>query len=244
MGLYVTSAEVQAEGATATAARINARIAKWEALVDRITRNKFSVLEPGELIFDGNNSRILHFNLPLIEVTSVTVNEETTALTADEYRAYTGISAPQDHRHNPKIELRPVNRDSIYRKPRTIFVKGLDQKITAKWGFVDADPDNPGQYVTPQAVKDSVIQLVLLDLDGYFYQQQVGGAVPISPLKREKTDDHEVEYMETISSKTVISAIPRDIYDVLMLYRGPWNIAAPDPRYYTSVIDANRIVAF
>jgi hypothetical protein len=80
-GNYVTVADIRAEGVTQATAddnRVGARIAKWEGLVERITRNVFRELDPGPITFDGNNDRMLHFNLALVEVTDVKINGETT----------------------------------------------------------------------------------------------------------------------------------------------------------------------
>ena len=248
MGRYITAADVLSEGGSASVPRINARIAKWEYIVDRLTRNYFAVLEPGELTFDGNNSRILHFNIPLIEVTSMKINDEDVELDTDEYTAYTGMTPIQDDRYNPKIALRGTNKDSIFRKTRAMFIKGLDQKVTGKWGFVEPDPDNPGSYKPPEAIKAVVTRLVILDLEGYFDQATgsgsgIGGGV-VSPLRRERTDDHEVEYMKTTDVRLTWAMLPKDIYDMMMLYRCPLLITSPDPRIFRSVIDLNRVLAF
>ena len=243
MGRYVQASDVTAEGASgASATKINARIAKWEGIVDRLTNNYFAVLEPGELTFDGNNSRILHFNIPLIEVTSLKINDEDTDLDAEEYRVFNGTTPIQDDRHNPKIELKGITKDSIFRKTRALFIKGLDQKVIGKWGYVD--PDGSGGYETPAAIKDAVVRLVILDLEGFFAQQMGAGGAAISPVKRERTDDHEVEYQQTEPIKVTWTMLPRDVYDVLMLYRAPWKMDSPDPRIFRSVIDINRVLAF
>lgn len=226
---YVTAAEVQAEGATSTVARINSRIEKWEAIVEGVTRNVFRVLEPGELIFDGNNSDMLHFNIPLIEVTELKVNNSDDALDADEYRAYTGRTPPQDDRSNPKLELTGSRSNSLYSKAHGVFYKGMDQKLTAKWGYVN--DDGAGGYETPAAVKGAIIELVCMDLDGYFDQQ--GSAVPLSSLRRERTDGHELEYQDVATTAAVWNMIPRSIADVLALYRAPWKITSPDNRKFS-----------
>lgn len=230
MGVYVTAAEVTAEGATATGARIDSRILKWEKIVEEITRNVFRVIEPGELIFDGNNSDMLHFSIPLVEVTALYINNGTTVLDADEYRAYTGRQRPQDDRTNPKIELTGNRANSLYTKTHGIFYKGMDQKLTAKWGYVDDDPSTPGAYITPAAIKASIIELVCMDLDGYF--ESAGAGTAGSSLKRERTDGHEVEYQNVDMAAPTWAMLPRSISDVLALFRAPWKMAAPDGRRF------------
>lgn len=226
MGNYVTAAEVKAEGVPAgvTDSRINARIAKWEEIVEMITGQVFREISPGELTFDGNNSHILHFNLPLVSVVSLKVNSEDTALDTTEYTAFMGRSKPQDDRRNPKIKLKNV-RESVYETLRVSkFLKGYDQKLEATWGFLDVDGN------TPAGIKAAIIELVLYDLFDYF-DQQTQVAIQ-SALKREKTDDHEIEYQPVENAKSLWSFIPKDIQDMLALYRRPWKISAPQRILY------------
>lgn len=239
MGNYVTAADVQAEGCTASTVRINSRIAKWEAIVEEITRNVFRVISPGELIFDGNNSDLLHFSTPLIAVTSLYINNDTTALDADEYRVYAGRQRPQDDRHNPRIELTGNRANSLWAKSHGLFYKGTDQKITATWGFVDDDGE--GGYVTPPAVVAAIVELVCMDLDGYL--ETAGDARVLSGMKREKTDGHEVEYQNTADARPTWAMIPQSIADVLALYRCPWKMASPDSRLFAYHAGACPVVS-
>lgn len=230
MGNYATYDDVKKEGSTAPEARVNARIAKWEAIVEQLLGQVFYLVSPGELIFDGNNSRILHFNLPLVSVTSLKVNGETTALDAENYRAYTGYQPPQDDRRNPKIILHP-QRASIYTPARQMFVKGLNQAITATWGYLD--DDGAGGRQTPIPIKEAIIQLVMLDLDDYFTQASEGsgisgGEAGGGELRVERTDGHEIQYQETAPRQKVWAMIPSHIAEVLMIYRRPFRVAAPE----------------
>jgi len=228
MGNYVDRADVKAEGIPSGTdnSLIDRRITKWEALVERITRNIFRQVDPGALIFDGNNSRILHFNLPLIEVTELRINGDDVALDTDDYRAFVGRGPVQDDRWNPKIELTPV-RSSLWRTQPGMFVKGLDQTITAKWGFLEADD------TCPQPVKDAIVKLVVLDIEGYF-ESASGGGRAITPMRREKTDGHEVEYMQMENIKTLWTLLPTDIADILSMYRAPWKLGSPEPIRFIS----------
>lgn len=221
MGVYVTASEVTAEGATASVARIDNRILKWEAIVEQLTGNIFRKVSPGALVFDGNDARLMHFNLPIVAVNSIKINGQTTALDSTEYRAYTGNAPPQDHRRNPKIELTPL-RSSIYATFNSVFVRGLDQVIDADWGFVD-----PGD-VTPPAIKAAIIQLVMYDLDDYFAQSSGGGSsTAVASKRREKTDGHEIEWQQTEAVAVTWSMLPADVSDILALYRRPIRIASP-----------------
>jgi hypothetical protein len=222
MGNYATVDDVRLEGVPASYSDqlINLRIVKWEKLIEKMTRQVFYEVEPGELTFDGNNSAILHFNLPLIEVTSLKINGESIELPTDEYRAYTGRTPPQDDRGNPRIKLTPI-RATIFRTHPGMFVKGLDQKITAKWGYLESDD------TTPKPITDSVVKLVVLDLNKHF--ESAGAPTGVTALKRERTDGHEVEYMDLEEQKLYWDMMPNDIASVLALYRAPLAIGAPEP---------------
>jgi hypothetical protein len=243
MGNYVTVDDIRAEGVDAGAfpdTLVNRRITKWEAIAETLTRNIFRVIEPGELTFDGNNTHRLHFNLALVEVTSLKVNGDSSALPADQYRAFTGKQKPKDDRGNPKIELIGAGIPSGQSVPSpwssgaSLFKKGLDQKITGKWGFVDPDPATPGAFITPPPVKESIIALVISDLKGYFEQYYEGTVKPSgAPVNRERTDDHEIQWAAMTASVTW-SMIPNDIRDTLLMYRGPWAIAIPEVRDLTA----------
>lgn len=233
MGNYVTTDDLVKEGLPAGTdpARVTRRIAKWEAIVEKVTRQVFREIEPGELTFDGDNSRYLHFSLPLISVSSLKVNGESTALSSDEYRVYNGRSAPQDDRGNPRIELTGYRDGSIFStRTHSIFARGYDQKVTAKWGYTEADGS------CPAPVKDAIIQLVLMDLDGVF-EKITGGTrtQPLTPIRRERTDGHEIEYMEINDVRLTYTNIPKDIYDLLMMYRPPIGVAVPDPVIYSTL---------
>lgn len=238
MGNYVTKAEVVAEGVPVEKqGYIDSRITKWEYLIEKLTGNVFRVISPGELTFDGSNMKYLHFSIPLISVSSLKINGDDTALATTEYRAYTGIAVPQDDRYNPKIELRRSSDSTIYTRyalTQDVFVQGLDQLVTATWGYVDPDPVTPGSYITPPPIKDAIIRLVILDLAGYFEAQEEGVVASVaSPIRREKTDGHEIEYQQTERVSIAPLGIPQEIYEVLMQYRAPLMIAAPDARDLT-----------
>lgn len=206
-------------------ALLERRIAKWEEIVERLTGQIFRTLTPGELTFDGNNSNILHFGLPLIAVTSVKVNGATIALAATEYRAHVGRQLPQDDRSNPKLELLGSRNRTIFRTSgSSIFSKGLDQLITATWGYLDESGN------VPAPVKEAIIQLIALDAEGYWDQAQNKAGFPITPTQRERTDGHEIEYQQTEAIRITWMMLPVGIQHILGMYRRPWMMAVPDAR--------------
>ena len=62
MGNYVVVADLRDEGVPVSYsdALLNKRIVKWENIVEKITRNIFRVVSPGELTFSGNDYRMMH----------------------------------------------------------------------------------------------------------------------------------------------------------------------------------------
>lgn len=245
-GYYVTVGEVRAEGLSSVPPNdnfIGNRIKKWEAIVERYTGLVFREIDPGEVSFDGNNSDILHFNVPIISFTSLKINDRTTELDPDSFQVFNGRGplSINDDRHNPKIKLTPL-RDSIFTPGGEVFVKGASQRVTATWGFVEADGS------TPQPVKDAIIQLVIRDHAGYF-DQSFGGATPSSavPVQRERTDDHEIEYADMqmdITADRYGSLLPRDIRAMLAMYRRPLALGAPEPKRFIPYERTFAIEAF
>lgn len=234
MGNYITIADIKPEGLPdgTDTNLVNRRIDKWERILEQMTRQVFRVVEPGELIFDGSNMRYLHLPMPIVQVTSLKINDMTTALDSSLYRAYTGISLPQDDRRNPKLELLPNNNSFFMQTLPGVFVKGLQQKITAKWGFVD--PGSVlGTYVTPQPIKDVLVQLVLLDLDNYFDRLMADhGKVASSPVYREITDGHTIEYANQGTYRSMWTMIPNELADIIAFYRAPSKIDSPEQLKY------------
>jgi len=226
MGNYASVADVHAEGVPAAVddAKIERRIVKWEAIVEKVTKNIFRVLTPGELVFDGTDSHRMHFGIPLVAVTEMKINGETTAIPTTEFRAFTGKAQPQDDRKNPKIELRPNDPSSIFSSSRFVFRKGLDQLITATWGYVDEL--TPTVFTTPTAIRDSVVQLVIFDLDDYFDRFRDYSGPALAPKQRERTDDHEIEWAD-ITVDITWGMIPQEIRDVLALFRAPIKVSIP-----------------
>jgi len=197
-------------------------LSRASELVERLTRNLFYETQ-GTFIFDGNNSYLLHLPLAIIDVESLTINNETTALGSADFRAYTGTQAPQDDRYNPKIELRRNAQPSIFTGFQTRkFLKGYDQTIIGRFGFLESDGG------TPAVINECVIAIVMTTWKSLFerfgvYDGGGGGPGPMGgPLKREKTDDHEVEWWQGDTGNVEQGlVVPQYIHGRLKLYRSP-----------------------
>lgn len=215
-GNYVTLAQIRSEGVADDVpdVLISRRITKWEKIVEKFTRNVFRELAPGKLTFDGNNSRILHFSLPIISLSELIINDETVALGTDEYLVHNQDNEVIDDRLNPRIELTGARTSSIFRRARGVFVKGMNQYVTATWGFMDRTGTT---YSVPTLITDALIQLVCLDLDGYFQKRAEGVGHPTTAIQSEKTDEHEITYMQ---AQQVITSpnFPQDLLEVIMMY--------------------------
>lgn len=221
MGNYVEVSDLTAEGVSGSPALLSSRIAKWEALVEAYTQQVFREISPGELVFDGNDSKLLHFSLPLVSVSSVVIND-TVTLASTQYRAHIGRQVPKDDRKNPKLELLSNRSRSVFVTPSAgIFIKGMDQKITATWGYLDENGN------CPEPVKQAIIEIVCLDLDNYFDKGQDQDGIVITPMRRERTDGHEIEYQQTEQLKVLFSHLPGHIQSILAMYRKPLQIAVP-----------------
>lgn len=217
MGNYVTAQDILMESIPEDTppSRIERRIAKWESIVERVTGNVFYVLSPGELTFYGDDTRIMFFNTPIVAVTSLKINGQATELPTTQYRVFNGKSKPQDHRKNPKIQLIGAGGTSVFTGSSKVFSEGLEQKITATWGYVESD------LSTPAAIKESVIELVVRDLQGYQEKQESGGK-PVTHVIRRAVDQSSIQHGEVDEIKLLWHMIPTDIASTLMLFRAPW----------------------
>lgn len=222
---YATIQQLREEGLSDTLVSNGKAITllrRASELVEKITRNLFYETE-GTFIFDGNNSYLLHLPLALIEVTSLTINNESSALGSSDFRAYTGRALPQDDRYNPKVELRRTQEASIFTSFKSRkFLKGYDQTIVGKFGFLEPDGS------TPATINECVIAIVMMTwqtLFARFGYDSGGGGGPgpmIGPLKRERTDDHEVEWWQGNTGNTDSGMIvPQYIHGRLREFRGP-----------------------
>ena len=226
MANYVTVQELRDEGLPASVGDIRAGtlITRAEALVEELTRNFFREVS-GTFVFDGNNAHILHLPLPIISVTSLTINGHTAALDSNFYQVFNGRQRPNDDRRNPKIKLKAsAAATSIYAFGATDrFLKGLDQTIVGKFGFLE-----PNDSV-PEIVKECVIGIALLQAET-LYDRLDGMEGVMGPKIKERTDDHEVQW-GNVSKQPGRFVVPKYIHDRLMLYRAPRTVKVPEVRW-------------
>jgi len=226
---YATIQELRDEGlpgdpgTEVTDAQALRLLDRASALVEQLTRGNLFYEVSGTYIFDGNNSHLLHLPLAIIDITSLKINNETTALSTSDYRAYKGTLPPQDNRYNPKIELRRSSAPTIFTGTQySQFLKGYDQTIVGRFGFLDSDG------TTPSIINECVIAICMMTWKSLYerfgaYDGGGGGPGPMGgPLKREKTDDHEVEWWQSDTGGTEQGlVVPQYIHGRLKMYRAP-----------------------
>jgi hypothetical protein len=243
---YVTVQELRDEGlpgdvsTPVTDAQALILLQRSSDLVEKITNNIFYIVQ-GTYIFDGNNAYLLHLPIAIIEITSLKINNESGELATNEYRVYNGTVPPQDDRGNPKIELRNSAAPSIYSGLRIRkFLKGLDQTITGRFGYVEEDE------TTPAIIKECVSAIVMMtwrDLFTRFGYESGGGGGPmiLGPKKREITDDHEVEWWQSNTGFTEQGlVVPPYVNGRLKMFKGPHPIYITKHRFEVFTSNTNE----
>jgi len=166
--------------------------------IDRSTRQFFNK-RTGVFKLEGNNTPLLHLQVPIIEITKLVVNSGAQELFEGELQdfvAFKGRQSPQDDRWNPKINLNVGRgRDSIYSRPLSnrVFVKGTLTEITGSFGFLEPDGSTPSliQLATKALVIDQ-INNPIADTD----------TAETGPLRRLKVDLHEKEFFDPRSGSS------------------------------------------
>lgn len=210
-----------------SAAALDAIIALSMAFVDRITRQWFNARALSVKI-EGTNSDLMLLGVPILTLTSVVFNEEQTFSTTDEinnYFLYPNARGYPDDRKNPKIKLRRDVRNVFLDTGRgQIFRRGRMQVFAGTFGYLEEDGTTP-LLIQRATLKYAVIKYI--DPPG---TSAADSSVEKGPMKREKTDLHEIEYFDPSKSGAATAAgakglAPlsgdREIDDILLMYRGP-----------------------
>lgn len=224
---YVTVDDLRSEGLPSSVddTRASLLIQRAEVAVEKFTGNYFREIE-GTFSFDGNNTHLLHLPLAIIEITSLVINEMSVALDSDYYTVYSGRQAPNDDRKNPKIELKRVSSaGTIYVFGNANkFLKGLNQVVTGKFGFLEPDG------TVPLPVQEAVMGLALLGADSTIYEKMLGLEGVSGDKILERTDDHEVRWAD-LSRRHGRSVWPQWIYDKLAAYHAPRTMSTQNVRW-------------
>ena len=241
---YVTVSQVRAAGlaeAVATDAAVEGAIAGWTQYIDRFCDQFF---EPREatVVLDGTDSDTLHFGVPIIEITSLKLNNSLVPLDPANYRVYNRRQAPADDRRNPRIKLiRNEDHRDIYSAPMVIghlkFRKGRqNQEVTGTFGFTEPDGS------VPYLIQRALILLVVEKLTKPIVPDPLNpieAFQPLGPILEEVTDGHKIKYQQ---AGGVTKARPagllgitenREVHDALKLYKAPLRMASPANWSYT-----------
>jgi hypothetical protein len=208
-------------------------LSRASELVESLTGGNLFYEVTGTYTFDGNNSYLLHMPLAIRSITSLKINNETTALDTGEYRVYNGNIPPQDNRHNPKIELRRTVQPSVFTgfTPKR-FLKGYDQVIEGTFGFLDSVGEVPATVTECTIAIVMMTHKTLYDRFG-LYDGGGGGPGPMGgPLKKERTDDHEVEWWQGDTGNTETGmVVPQYVYGRLKMFRAPQKMMVTTHRF-------------
>lgn len=167
----------------------------------------------------GRGGEIFQLSEPLYGLSALYVNGSTTAATLSSYR----VHGYPDALWNPKIAAWRGASESIWDLGvSATFEPGWEQIVDGCWGLFD-----PASLGPPEPVRfGAVVAGAVMALDA----ASGSGSVAGGPLRREKTDGHEVEYAVSASASSgSMIALLRDrrIKDVLDTWRRPIGIGAP-----------------
>lgn len=203
-------------------AKGNQLIQSAMVLIDESTGSYFNK-RTGEFALQGRNTNIMHFPVPIIEITELKINSSDTVLTEGEdfdFVAFKGRTNPRDDRKNPKIILNlGRGRSDIYsgsiisRK----FLKNALTHFTGSFGYLEPDGS------TPLLIQRATAILVMKDIN-----EPIGSSLSATagtgPLKRLKVDLHEQEFFEASDNKESVKSTASgdaEVDRIMALYRTP-----------------------
>jgi len=210
-------------------AEVLSQIEIWQAFLDRACRQWF-VPKAATFSFDGNDSNLIGFGVPIISISYLKINSCASELDTDFYKVYNGVTYPDD-RKNPRIKLVHGSNRDIYRgvyEQQLKFRKGVqNQEVSGTFGYLEADG------TTPKMIKRALLKLVIEKMLNPVVPGTLSASMPSPPpimasIVEEWTDGHKMKYGTSFSTnKSGISGITRDqeILDIIKLYRAPLGIA-------------------
>jgi hypothetical protein len=233
MARYITVADVRATGFDDTVpyayddTAVENAIDLWQQVLERMCRQWF---ESRALVLsvDGNDADTLPFGVPIIDITYVKLNGDTTSLPTDQYEVYNGRQYPDDRR-NPRIKLAKQSSPSIYSGANSDakFRKGRkNQEISGTFGFLEPDD------TTPLLIKRALTKLVIEKLSSPIFGTFTGGTpnISVGTVLEEWTDGHRLKYGNPSRlSGNQFKGITTDpeILEAVKLYKAPIGIATP-----------------
>ena len=224
VGDYISLQDVRDEGVTvpqASDVRAMAIINDQERFIDRVTGWWFFP-RTMTLILDGIGGDTLFFDFPIISVSSMIINDGTTALDTDLYVVYNRVQP--DDRWNPRIVMKRSNAADIFVRYSTggdlAFTEGRqNQTIVGAFGFTEEDG------TAPLSIKFIALKLVMSHLKKLMLSDGASTGVA-GPKIMEQTDGHAVQWAQsTISRRGAHITGDPEIDGILMRYRRPAKMA-------------------
>lgn len=194
------------------------------AFIDRHTRqwfNKRTFDSSNPVKIEGNNSQILFLPVPIISIDEIRKNGSTMALDQSFYRAAMSRTIPDDRR-NPTIKL-IADSDDVLFISAGLWMRGTITEIEGSFGFLEPDGS------TPRPIVRATTKLALIYATKSLGEaaEQASTSNGLGPLKREKTDFHEIEYHnpnvgggKSVSVGTGLSG-DDEVDDIIAAYKGP-----------------------
>jgi len=224
--LYVDIDAIRAEGVTVANAdddKVLELIEVWQRFIERTTRQWFVPREM-TLKFDGNGTTLLQLPVPIISVSTLTIDDE--EIETDAYEVYNGRGeSERDDRKNPRIKL--VTGDtSIFtgvgqvRKRTTVFYVGeRNVEVEGVFGYVEADGSIPKPII--YALKKLIVRSA----------KPMAGSVwgsPAGPMIEEETDRHRRKWEDPfVGSKAFSTTGDLEVDQILATYKSPLAMGAP-----------------
>lgn len=183
------------------------------AMIDK-GAGRFFNKRTGTFTIKGNNSHILFFDVPIIEITAFSVNDGAVDLVLDtNYRIFAGRAEPADDRDNPKIEL-ITETGSIFTNIHTsrAFFKDLNQVITGSFGYLEADGS------TPLLIQQATLMQTLYAIQNNLLKESKSKSK--GTLRRLKVDLHEQEFFEQRSQTRGFPLTPlNEVNNIIAMYK-------------------------
>lgn len=214
---------------------VEANIAAWSQAIDRMC-DQFFEIRSATVLIDGNDTDTLHLGVPIVEVTELRANGDSTPLDTSLYRVYNRRQAPNDDRRNPRIALirsEDVNDIYVSAWPNRMakFRKGRqNQVVVGDFGFVESDDS------TPYLIQRAVALLVIEKLTQPIIEDPTTIPPELSalygPVLEEATDGHRRRYAQrggaTKPSAVGLRGITEnpEILDIVKLYKAPIRMAS------------------
>lgn len=227
MANIVIVQDIRDEGLTVddiTDARIDILSAGWQQWLETRCGMWFSS-KTLDMLLDGSGGRTLFLPIPIIDLTALYINENTTALDSSYYTVYNRYE-PFDDRKNPRIKLKRSNSTDIFvGYSSSVFATGdLNQRLVGDFGYVESDGSAP--YLIKRAITILIIATAELLGDSQIDQLKIGKAI------EEVTDRHRVRYSDLWDElQSSMATGLTEVDEALRIYKRPIQIGMARSSY-------------